>query len=114
MAQGDADAETVERVGVNGVPSCHVDEVDGVEYVTDDDQGVRKFYVQLLCAKSPVTPLLGLTIPRAELCRVVLDSELAVSVAKALSSDESMKPSAAILLRDSECCISALEKSPVH
>ena len=57
---------------------------------------------------------LGLTIPRAELCGVVLDSELALSVAKALSSDESMKPSATILLRDSDCCISALEKSPVH
>ena len=68
------DAETVEGVGVNGVPSCDVDEVDGVEYVTDDDQGVRKFYVQLLCAKRRVTPLLGLTIPHAELCGVVLAS----------------------------------------
>ena len=108
------DAETVEGVGVNGVPSCDVDEVDGVEYVTDDDQGVRKFYVQLLCAKSRVTPLLGLTIPRAELCGVVLASRLALSVAKTLSSDVLMKPSAVILLSDSECCISALNKSPVH
>ena len=76
---------------VNGVPSCDVDKVDGVEYVTDDDQGARKFYVQLLCAKSRVTPLLGLTIPRAELCGVVLASRLSLSVAKTLSSDELMK-----------------------
>ena len=86
----------MEGVGVNGVPSCDVDEVDGVEYVTDDDQGVRKFYVQLLCAKRRVTPLLGLTIPHAELCGVVLASRL--------SSDKLMKPSAVnVLLRNHQC-----------
>ena len=52
-----------------------------------------------------------MTIPRTELCGLVLTSRLALSVAKALAGDEAMQPVAAILLSDSTCCISRLEKS---
>ena len=69
------------------------------------------FASQLLCAKARVTPINGLTIPRVELNGLVLNSRLVLTVAKALSVDEDLHPVSAVLLADSECSISALDKS---
>ena len=69
------------------------------------------FHVQLLCAKSRVTPISGLTIPRSELSALLLSTRLILTAVKALSMVEEMQPDEAILLSDSECCISALDKS---
>ena len=74
--------------------------------VCDED-----FSAQLMCAKSRVTPLSGLTIPRSELSGMVLSSRLTLTVAKALSVEESMHPTGSVTLSDSECSISALDKS---
>ena len=70
------------------------------------------FSSQLMCAKSRVTPLSGLTIPRSELSGMVLSSRLTLTVARALSVEESMMhPTGSVTLSDSECSISALDKS---
>ena len=69
------------------------------------------FTAQLMCAKSRVTPISGLTIPRSELSGVLLSSRLSLTVAKALSVEPSMHPTGAIHLADSECSISALAKT---
>ena len=69
------------------------------------------FEAHLLTAKAKVTPLNGMTIPRSELNGVVLESRLSLTVARALNSEVELKPVGAILLADSECSISALEKS---
>ena len=77
----------------------------------DKDLCDGDFFVQLLCAKSRVTPFYGLTIPCGGLCGLVLSSRLTLTVSKALSIELSMYPTGAILLSDSECSISALDKS---
>ena len=69
------------------------------------------FSAQLMCAKSRVTPLSGLTIPRSELSGMVLSSRLTLTVARALSVEESMHPTGSVTLSDSECSISALDKT---
>ena len=69
------------------------------------------FSASLLCAKSRVTPLTGLTIPRSELCGVVLNSRLCLTVCRALSLEKSLCPSGVIMLSDSECSISAVDKT---
>ena len=69
------------------------------------------FSAQIMCAKSRVTPLSGLTIPRSELSGMVLSSRLTLTVAKALSCEESMHPTGSVTLSDSECSIYALAKT---
>ena len=69
------------------------------------------FQSQLLCAKARVTPLSGLTIPRSELSGLLLGSRLTLTAAKALSKEESLHPVSSVTLSDSECSISALDKS---
>ena len=69
------------------------------------------FVAHLLTAKSKVTPLSGLSVPRSECNGLVLGTRLTLTVARALSQQESIKPSSAVVLTDSECVISALEKS---
>ena len=69
------------------------------------------FIAQLVCAKARVTPISGLTIPRSELSGLLLSTRMSLSVAKALSLDSSMYPTAAISLTDSECSISAIAKT---
>ena len=82
--------------------SCsHVD-----QSVCDGD-----FVSSLLCAKAKVTPKSGYTIPRSELFSCVLQTRLALTVVKALQTEASMRPEGVILLSDSRCSISALEKS---
>ena len=69
------------------------------------------FIARPLTAKSRVTPLSGLSIPRSECNAVVLGSRLTLSAARALSVENSMSPSSAVLLADSECVISTLDKN---
>ena len=69
------------------------------------------FSSRLICAKARVTPLTGLTVPRSELSGLLLASRLSLTVAKALSKEISLLPIGAVLLSDSECSISALDKS---
>ena len=76
---------------------------------SDDCQG--DFVTTLLCAKAKVTPRTGFTIPRSELSGCVLQSRLALSTVKALQSEASMKPISVVMLSDSRCSISAVEKS---
>ena len=77
----------------------------------DDQECNGDYSAQLLCAKAKVTPLTGLTVPRSELSGLLLSSRLSLTVAKALSKEDSLHPVGAILLSDSECSISALDKS---
>ena len=65
----------------------------------------------LLTAKARVTPLSGLSIPRTEMNSMVLSTRLTLTSAKALSKEESLHPVSAITLSDSECSISAVDKS---
>ena len=65
----------------------------------------------LLIAKSRVTPLCGLSIPRSALSGSVLITRLLKSCVKALQSDETMKPTCIIPLVDSKCTVSVLEIS---
>ena len=69
------------------------------------------FSSTLLCAKAKVTPLSGLTVPRSELSGLVLATRLSLTTAKALSKEESLRPLGAVVLSDSECSISALDKT---
>ena len=69
------------------------------------------FSAQLLCAKAKVTPISGLTVPRSELSGMVLGSRLTLTAAKALSREKSLHPLSSTSLADSECSISALDKS---
>ena len=69
------------------------------------------FSSSLLCAKSRVTPLSGLTIPRSELSSVVLNSRMSLTVCRALSKEEDLYPVGSVMLSDSECSISAIDKT---
>ena len=75
----------------------------------DECQG--DFVATLLCAKAKVTPHTGFTIPRSELSGCVLESRLALTTVKALQSEVSMQPTSVVMLSDSSCSISAVEKS---
>ena len=76
-----------------------------------EEKDEREYVSNLLAAKSRVTPLNGMTIPRAELNGLLLLSRLSLTVARALSTESELHPASAILLTDSECSISVLEKS---
>ena len=69
------------------------------------------FVSTLLCAKAKVTPQAGLTIPRSELSGNVLQSRLAMTTVRALQCEPSMCPTSVVMISDSECSISAIEKS---
>lgn len=69
------------------------------------------FVSNLICAKSKVTPHTGFTIPRSELSSTVLQSRLALTTVRALQPEPSMKPVGVVMLTDSECSISAVEKT---
>ena len=70
-----------------------------------------KYQVRLLCAKTRVTQMNGLTLPRSELNSLLLSSRLFLTTSRSLSSESSLKPTVYYPLSDSECSISALEKS---
>ena len=65
----------------------------------------------LLIAKARVTPLSGLSIPRTELNSLVLSTRLSLTTARALSKEGCLHPVSAVMLSDSECSISAVDKS---
>ena len=69
------------------------------------------YVAKLLWSKARVTPLAGYTVPRSELSGAVLLSRMGATTVKALSMDDSMIPSSMILLSDSKCTISVVEKS---
>ena len=84
-------------------------EVECYHQVQGDCDG--DFVSSLLCAKAKVTPQTGFTAPRSELSGCVLQSRLALTTTKALQCEESMKPTSVIMMSDSRCSISAVEKS---
>ena len=69
------------------------------------------FVSTLLLAKAKVTPLSGYTVPRSELSGTVLMSRSALTTAKALNADSSMKPACVMMFTDSKCTISVTEKT---
>ena len=76
-----------------------------------DEECDGDFVATLLWAKAKVTPLSGYTVPRSELSGTVLMSRLAMTTVKALSCDTSMKPDRVVMLTDSKCTVSVVEKS---
>ena len=69
------------------------------------------FLSTLLCAKAKITPPTGFTIPRSELSGNVLQSRLALTTVKALQYETNMCPEGVVMMSDSECSISAVEKT---
>ena len=65
------------------------------------------YFVKLICGKARVTPLKGTTAPRSELSGLLILSRLLKVVVNALTD----KPSQITIATDSQCSISALEKS---
>ena len=73
-------------------------------YAPEDPE---RYHVRLVCGKSRVTPVKGTTVPRSELSGYLILTRLLTVVINAM--DE--KPSLVITAVDSECTISAFEKS---
>ena len=69
------------------------------------------YLASLLCAKARVTPQSGLTIPRSELSGMLLQSRLTLTSVKALQTEPSMKPTGVVMMNDSRCSISSVDKS---
>ena len=69
------------------------------------------YVANLLCAKAKVTPMEGLSIPRVELSGQVLETRLTLSTVRALSCEDSLRPTGVVMMNDSECSIAAIEKS---
>ena len=70
---------------------------------TDPD----RFAVKLVCAKARVTPARGTTAPRSEMCGFLILTRLLKVVVNAME----VKPAEITLAVDSQCTISALQKS---
>ena len=69
--------------------------------------GMEKFAVSLVCGKARVTPVKGITAPRSEVCGFLILTRLLKVVVSAM--DE--KPGMVTLAGDSQCTISATEKT---
>ena len=65
------------------------------------------YFVKLICGKARVTPLKGTTAPRSELSGLLILTRLLKVVVNALTD----RPSQITIATDSQCSISALEKS---
>ena len=72
-------------------------------HIADPD----RHYVRLICAKARVTPLKGTTVPRSELSGFLILTRLLKVVVSAMD----VKPSEVTIALDSQCTISALQKS---
>ena len=83
------------------IPCCHSSKAE-----CDGD-----FLACLICAKARVTPQSGFTIPRAELSGMTLQSRLTLTTVKALQTDRSMRPTGVVMMNDSRCSISSVDKS---
>ena len=77
-----------------------------VIYVVWNQEGTSQKRAQLLVAKSRVTPLHGMTIPRAELQALVILLRILVTVLKATEATFSQ----ACVATDSQCVLAALQK----
>ena len=66
-----------------------------------------RFHVKLVCGKARVTPLRGTTVPRSELSGFLILTRLLKVVVNSMD----VKPSEVTIAVDSQCTISALEKS---
>ena len=67
----------------------------------------QEHFVRLVCGKARVTPVKGTTVPRSELSGLLILSRLLKVVCNAMDT----KPSEIYIAVDSECTISAMEKS---
>ena len=79
-----------------------------VECTHDVEDCDEDFEAGLLWAKARVTPMAGLTPPRAELDGMVLESRSCLTTVKALSKEPSMSPKGVVMLSDSTCSIAAV------
>ena len=75
-----------------------------VKRLADDPD---RFYVRLVCGKARVTPLKGTTAPRSEISGFLILTRLLKVVLNAMD----VKPARVSLAVDSQCTISALEKT---
>ena len=71
------------------------------------DHEPDRFYVRLVCGKARVTPLKGTTAPRSEISGFLILTRLL----KVVLNSMDVKPSRVLLAVDSQCTISALEKT---
>ena len=53
----------------------------------------------------------GLTIPRSELSGMLLQTRLTLTAVKALQTEHSMRPTGVVMMNDSRCSISSVDKS---
>ena len=72
-----------------------------------DSCGGDKYWVQLVCAKARVTPVKGITAPRSEVSGFLILTRLL----KVLVNSMDIKPESVTLAGDSQCTISATEKT---
>ena len=72
-----------------------------------DSDRPDKFFVRLVCGKARVTPIKGITVPRSELSGFLILTRLLKVVVDSMD----IKPSKIVTAVDSECTISAMEKT---
>ena len=73
---------------------------------TENSQPDR-YYVKLVCGKARVTAARGTTAPRSEVCGYLILTRLLKTVINAMD----VRPEQVTLVTDSQCTISAVEKS---
>ena len=72
-----------------------------------DVEGNNAFFVSLVCGKARVTPVKGITAPRSEVSGFLILTRLLKVVVNAMEE----KPESVTLAGDSQCTISATEKT---